>query len=98
MEVKTIVLRVDGTNCDEETVIAFREAGSEVDLVHMNELVRKEKSLEDYQILCIPEKSLPFYSSTKSAKTLRSLSRRESWFSVYATDSRSWLKLDCYRR
>ncbi len=54
MEVKTIVLRVDGTNCDEETVIAFQKAGSTVDLVHMNELKRKEKSLEDYQILCIP--------------------------------------------
>ncbi len=52
--VKTIVLRVDGTNCDEETVIAFQKAGSTVDLVHMNELKRKEKSLEDYQILCIP--------------------------------------------
>lgn len=54
MEVKTIVLRVDGTNCDEETVIAFQKAGSTVDLVHVNELKRKEKSLEDYQILCIP--------------------------------------------
>lgn len=53
-EVRTIVLRVDGTNCDEETVIAFRKAGSLVDLVHINELIRKEKSLEDYQILCIP--------------------------------------------
>ena len=53
-EVKTIVLRVDGTNCDEETIIAFERAGSKVDLVHMNELIRKEKTLEDYQILCIP--------------------------------------------
>jgi phosphoribosylformylglycinamidine synthase len=53
-EVRTIVLRVDGTNCDEEGVIAFERAGSRVDLVHMNELIRKEKSLEDYQILCIP--------------------------------------------
>jgi len=54
MEVRTIVLRVDGTNCDEETGIAFEKAGSKVDLVHMNELKRKEKALEDYQILCIP--------------------------------------------
>jgi phosphoribosylformylglycinamidine synthase len=53
-EVRTLVLRVDGTNCDEEAVIAFERAGSKVDLVHMNELIRKEKSLEDYQILCIP--------------------------------------------
>jgi phosphoribosylformylglycinamidine synthase len=53
-EVRTLVLRVDGTNCDEEAVIAFERAGSKVDLVHMNELIKKEKSLEDYQILCIP--------------------------------------------
>jgi len=53
-EVRTIVLRVEGTNCDEETVIAFERAGSKVDLVHINELKRREKSLEDYQIFCIP--------------------------------------------
>jgi len=53
-QVKTIVLRVEGTNCDEETVIAFERAGSKVDLVHINELKRREKSLEDYQIFCIP--------------------------------------------
>jgi len=53
-EVRTLVLRVEGTNCDEETVIAFKKAGSKVDLVHINELIRKEKSLEDYQIFCIP--------------------------------------------
>lgn len=53
-EVRTIVLRVDGTNCDEETVIAFKKAGSLVDLVHINELKKGYKSLEDYQILCLP--------------------------------------------
>jgi len=51
---RVIVLRVEGTNCDEETVIAFEEAGASVDLVHLNELKRGKKSLEDYQILCIP--------------------------------------------
>ena len=53
-KVRTIVLRVEGTNCDEETVIAFKKAGSLVDLVHINELKKGKKSLEDYQILCIP--------------------------------------------
>jgi phosphoribosylformylglycinamidine synthase len=53
-EVRTIILRVQGTNCDEEAVIAFEKAGSKVDLIHINELIRKEKSLEDYQIFCIP--------------------------------------------
>jgi len=53
-EIRTIVLRVEGTNCDEETVIAFKKAGSLVDLVHINELKKGKKSLEDYQIFCIP--------------------------------------------
>lgn len=53
MEVKTIVLRVDGSSGVEETVTAFKKAGSEVDLVHIDKLKRKEKPLEDYQILCI---------------------------------------------
>jgi phosphoribosylformylglycinamidine synthase len=52
--VNTIVLRVDGTNCDEETCIAFELAGSKVDLVHVNELKRGIFSLEDYEILAIP--------------------------------------------
>lgn len=52
--VKTIVLRVDGTNCDEETLHAFRLAGSEVSLVHMNDLLKGKASLEDFQILAVP--------------------------------------------
>jgi len=52
--VKTLVLRVDGTNCDEETMHAFRLAGSEVSLVHVNELIRGKKALEDFQIMAIP--------------------------------------------
>jgi phosphoribosylformylglycinamidine synthase len=53
-EVRTLVMRVDGTNCDEETVIAFKKAGSKVDLAHINEIKRGYKSLEDYQIICLP--------------------------------------------
>ena len=52
--VKTIVLRAPGTNCDAETVFAFEQAGSEVDLVHVNRLIRHERKLADYQILVIP--------------------------------------------
>jgi phosphoribosylformylglycinamidine synthase len=53
-EVKTLVLRAPGTNCDVETVFAFEQAGSAVDSAHVNELVRGEKSLSHYQILVIP--------------------------------------------
>ena len=52
--VKTIVLRAPGTNCDAETVFAFEQAGSAVDLVHVNQIIRHERRLTDYQILVIP--------------------------------------------
>ena len=52
--VKTIVLRAPGTNCDAETVFAFEQAGSTVDLVHVNRIISHERKLADYQILVIP--------------------------------------------
>jgi len=51
---KIIILRTAGTNCDKETASAFKMAGGESELVHINELVRDEKFLKDYQILAIP--------------------------------------------
>lgn len=54
MSVKVIVLRTAGTNCDKETAFAFERAGASTELVHMNALRSKEKSLHDYQILAIP--------------------------------------------
>lgn len=53
-KVKTIILRAPGTNCDEETAFAFRQAGAETSLVHIEQLIRREKKLEDYHILVIP--------------------------------------------
>lgn len=52
--VKTMVLRVDGTNAEEEMVHAFRLSGSQVDLVHINEILKGRYSLDDYQILVFP--------------------------------------------
>ncbi len=51
---RVIVLRTAGTNCDNETAAAFKIAGSVSELVHINELVRGEKFLKDFQILAIP--------------------------------------------
>lgn len=53
-KVKVIVLRTAGTNCDRETAFAFEKAGAGSELAHINELTRKEKSLDDYQIMAIP--------------------------------------------
>jgi phosphoribosylformylglycinamidine synthase len=52
--ISSIVLRVDGTNCEQETVQALKLAGSKVDLLHINAVIRRMVSLEDYQALVIP--------------------------------------------
>jgi len=53
-KVKVVVLRTAGTNCDRETVFAFQIAGADVDLLHINEFIRENKSLNQYKILAIP--------------------------------------------
>ncbi len=53
-KVKTLILRAPGTNCDAETVFAFQQAGATISLVHVNQLIRREERLADYQIMVIP--------------------------------------------
>jgi phosphoribosylformylglycinamidine synthase len=51
---RTLVLRAPGTNCDMETAFAFQKAGADVSMVHIGELMRREKKLEDYGIMVLP--------------------------------------------
>jgi phosphoribosylformylglycinamidine synthase len=53
-KIKTLILRAPGTNCDEETAFAFQQAGAETTLVHIGQLIRREKKLADYQIMVFP--------------------------------------------
>ncbi len=53
-KVRTLILRAPGTNCDEETAFAFEQAGAEVSLVHISQLISRTKELKDYQIMVIP--------------------------------------------
>jgi phosphoribosylformylglycinamidine synthase I len=53
-KVRTLVLRAPGTNCDAETAFAFEQAGAEVVIVHVNQLIRGEQKLSDYQIMVVP--------------------------------------------
>ncbi len=52
--IKTLILKTAGINCDEELAHAFRLAGADAEIVHINELARGEKSLLDYDILGFP--------------------------------------------
>lgn len=54
MLVKVAILFAAGTNCDSETAYAFELTGAKVDLVHINQLKERTKSLTDYLILAIP--------------------------------------------
>lgn len=51
---KVAILVVDGINCDQETVVAFQLAGGNPQKVHLNQLLQKKISLDDFQILVIP--------------------------------------------
>jgi phosphoribosylformylglycinamidine synthase I len=54
IKVKTLILRAPGTNCDVESAFAFERAGAQVDLVHVGELIRRQRLLSNYQIMVIP--------------------------------------------
>ena len=53
-EVKTLILRAPGTNCDVESAFAFEKAGAQAELVHVAELIRRPRRLSGYQIMVIP--------------------------------------------
>ncbi len=59
-DIRVCVLRIEGTNSEEETAEAFRALGAQAELVHVNQLdaahvaAEDYRKLEDYQILMIP--------------------------------------------
>jgi phosphoribosylformylglycinamidine synthase len=52
--VKALVLRAAGTNCDQETIHALKQAGAESDLIHINQLLLGRVRLHPYNMLVIP--------------------------------------------
>ena len=52
-DIRICIMRVGGTNCDEETKRSFDDLGVKADVIHLNRIVR-EKSLLNYDILVFP--------------------------------------------
>jgi len=52
--VKVMILRTAGTNCDVETAYAFETAGAKCDFIHINRLLQKKRLLQKFHILAIP--------------------------------------------
>ncbi len=55
-DVRTCVVRIEGTNAEDEMADAFRAAGAQAELVHLKQLTgqcseMRRRSLEDYDIL-----------------------------------------------
>jgi phosphoribosylformylglycinamidine synthase I len=53
-QVKAIVLRAAGINCDMETQFALEQAGALAERIHVNKIIEKKALLDDYQILVFP--------------------------------------------
>jgi len=52
-EIRVCILRVGGTNCDEETKRAFEELKVQAEIVHLEKIV-KDRSFLDYNALVLP--------------------------------------------
>jgi phosphoribosylformylglycinamidine synthase I len=53
-QVKAIVLRAAGINCDMETEHALELAGAQAERVHINRIIEDKDALEGFQILVVP--------------------------------------------
>ncbi|MCU0860937.1 MAG: phosphoribosylformylglycinamidine synthase subunit PurQ [Methanomassiliicoccales archaeon] len=58
-DVRVCVLRIEGTNCEEETARAFREVGASPEKVHLKQLLHQcpkdmARDLSSYDILALP--------------------------------------------
>jgi len=54
MQIKAMVLRAAGINCDMETEYALELAGAAAQRMHINQLIENKQALEDFQIIVFP--------------------------------------------
>ena len=52
--VKVVVIRSAGANCNDETAHAFKQAGAEVEQIHVNEFVQGLRRFSEFEIAVIP--------------------------------------------
>jgi len=53
-QIKAIVLRSAGTNCDQESAHALRLAGADPSVIHINRFLSKQVSLDPFSLMIIP--------------------------------------------
>jgi len=78
MKPKVLVLSGYGINCEKETKFAFEHVGAEAEIVHINDLISKEKNLEDFHILAFPG-GFSYGDDTGSGNALANKIRLNLW-------------------
>ena len=58
-DVRVCVIRIEGTNCEDEMANAFTMVGAQAEKVHLKQLIGQapasmQRSLEDYDVLAFP--------------------------------------------
>ncbi len=50
----TLIIRTAGINCDRELAYAFEQAGSQVQVIHLNRLLKEPSLLESFDLIGLP--------------------------------------------
>ncbi|MCK4614568.1 MAG: phosphoribosylformylglycinamidine synthase subunit PurQ, partial [Thermoplasmata archaeon] len=56
-DIRVAVLRIEGTNCEEESFLAFKRLGADPEMVHLKQLTGDSshpRKLKDYHALMFP--------------------------------------------
>ena len=78
MKTKVLVLSGYGINCERETKFAFEHVGAEAEIVHINDLINKERNLEEFHVLAIPG-GFSYGDDTGSGNALSNKIRLNLW-------------------
>ncbi len=76
--VKAVLLTGYGINCEEETSFAFKKAGAEAEIVHVNDLIAFPKRMLEAQILVFPG-GFSYGDDTGSGNALANKIRNNLW-------------------
>ncbi|MFC1668216.1 phosphoribosylformylglycinamidine synthase I [Chlamydiota bacterium] len=53
-QVKVLILRTAGTNCDQETAFAFSQVGAKTEFLHINSISKNPGLLHQFHVIAIP--------------------------------------------
>ena len=53
-DIKIAILQMEGTNCEHESYLAFKQLETHPEYVHLKELEKKRKHIDRYQCIFIP--------------------------------------------